>query len=350
MKKIFENLMENKNFKLILVFGIIKKIVIILLITYPLSSIGQTNPYSDKFAHTYSIVAKDANTGEMAVGVQSHWFSVGTLVSWGKSGVGVVATQSFVNPSYGPNGIELMENGVSAEEALKNLTDKDEGRDFRQAAMLDVNGSVNAFTGEKCIESAGHFVGENFSVQANMMLNDKVIPAMKKAFQDNSNLPLAERIIKVFEAAESVGGDIRGKQSAALIVVGAEKTSNVWEDKKIDLRVDDSSNPIKEIKRLLKVHRAYDHMNKGDLAIEENDMDKALSEYGKAQVLFPENHEMSFWKAIALLNNGKKEAARPILKKVFKENPNWKKLIYRLPKSGLILMKFKELDSYLNNL
>ena len=350
MKKIFENLMENINFKLILVFGIIKKIVIILLITYPLSSIGQTNPYSDKFAHTYSIVAKDANTGEMAVGVQSHWFSVGTLVSWGKSGVGVVATQSFVNPSYGPNGIELMENGVSAEEALKNLTDKDEGRDFRQAAMLDVNGSVNAFTGEKCIESAGHFVGENFSVQANMMLNDEVIPAMKKAFQDNSNLPLAERIIKVFEAAESVGGDIRGKQSAALIVVGAEKTSNVWEDKKIDLRVDDSSNPIKEIKRLLKVHRAYDHMNKGDLAIEENDMDKALSEYGKAQVLFPENHEMSFWKAIALLNNGKKEAARPILKKVFKENPNWKKLIYRLPKSGLILMKFKELDSYLNNL
>lgn len=342
--------MENKNFKLSLVFGIIKKIVIILLITYPLSSIGQTNPYSDKFAHTYSIVAKDANTGEMAVGVQSHWFSVGTLVSWGKSGVGVVATQSFVNPSYGPNGIELMENGVSAEEALKNLTDKDEGRDFRQAAMLDVNGSVNAFTGEKCIESAGHFVGENFSVQANMMLNDEVIPAMKKAFQDNSNLPLAERIIKVFEAAESVGGDIRGKQSAALIVVGAEKTSNVWEDKKIDLRVDDSSNPIKEIKRLLKVHRAYDHMNKGDLAIEENDMDKALSEYGKAQVLFPENHEMSFWKAIALLNNGKKEAARPILKKVFKENPNWKKLIYRLPKSGLILMKFKELDSYLNNL
>ena len=342
--------MENINFKLILVFGIIKKIVIILLITYPLSSTGQTNPYSDKFAHTYSIVAKDANTGEMAVGVQSHWFSVGTLVSWGKSGVGVVATQSFVNPSYGPNGIELMENGVSAEEALKNLTDKDEGRDFRQAAMLDVNGSVNAFTGEKCIESAGHFVGDNFSVQANMMLNDKVIPAMKKAFQDNSNLPLAERIIKVFEAAESVGGDIRGKQSAALIVVGAEKTSNVWEDKKIDLRVDDSSNPIKEIKRLLKVHRAYDHMNKGDLAIEENDMDKALSEYGKAQVLFPENHEMSFWKAIALLNNGKKEAARPILKKVFKENPNWKKLIYRLPKSGLILMKFKELDSYLNNL
>ncbi|MDA9373611.1 DUF1028 domain-containing protein [Flavobacteriaceae bacterium] len=350
MKKIFENLMENKNFKLILVFGVVKKIILILLLTFPFYSNGQSNPYSDKFAHTYSIVAKDASTGEMAVGVQSHWFSVGTLVSWGKSGVGVVATQSFVNPSYGPKGIELMENGVSAKEVLKKLTDQDEGKDFRQAAMLDVNGSLSAFTGEKCIESAGHFVGKNFSVQANMMLNDKVIPAMKKAFQDNSSLPLAERIIKVFEAAESVGGDIRGKQSAALIVVGAEKTSNVWEDKKIDLRVDDNSNPIKEIKRLLKVHRAYEHMNRGDLAIEENDMDKALSEYGKAQVLFPENHEMSFWKAIALLNNDKKDAARPILKKVFKENSNWKKLIYRLPKSGLILMKTKELDSYLKNL
>jgi uncharacterized Ntn-hydrolase superfamily protein len=350
MKKIFEDLMENKNFKLIIAFGMIKKLIIFLLLVFPFLSSGQTNPYSDQFAHTYSIVAKDTNTGEMAVGVQSHWFSVGTLVSWGKSGVGVVATQSFVNPSYGPNGIELMENGVSAEDALKNLTDKDEGRDFRQAAMLDANGSVNAFTGEKCIESAGHFVGENFSIQANMMLNDNVIPAMKKAFQDNSNLPLAERIIKVFEAAERVGGDIRGKQSAALIVVGAEKTSNVWEDKKIDLRVDDSSDPIKEIKRLLRVHRAYGHMNNGDLAIGENDMDKALSEYGKAQALYPENHEMSFWKAIALLNNGKKEAARPILKRVFKENPNWKKLIYRLPKSGLISMEFNDLDSYLKNL
>ncbi|MFQ3352183.1 MAG: putative Ntn-hydrolase superfamily protein, partial [Candidatus Marivariicella framensis] len=251
---------------------------------------------------------------------------------------------------YGPKGIELMESGVSAKDVLKKLTDQDEGRDFRQAAILDINGSVSAFTGEKCIESAGHFVGDNFSVQANMMLNDKVIPAMKKAFLDNSDLPLAERIIKVFEAAESVGGDIRGKQSAALIVVGAKKTSNVWEDKKIDLRVDDNINPIKEIKRLLKVHRAYEHMNKGDLAIEENDMEKALSEYGKAQVLFPENHEMSFWKAIALLNNGKKEAARPILKRVFKENSNWKKLIYRLPKSGIIIMKSKELDSYLKDL
>ena len=350
MKKKFEKLFGNRNFMFLIVFGLIKKLVVLLILIFPLFSSGQTNPYSDKFAHTYSIVAKDLKTGEMAVGVQSHWFSVGTLVSWGKSGVGVVATQSFVNPSYGPKGLELMENGVSAKNALEKLTNQDEGRDYRQAAMLDINGSVDAFTGKSCIESAGHYVGENFSVQANMMLNDKVIPYMKKAFLENVNLPLAERIIKVFEAAESVGGDIRGKQSAAIIVVGKDKTKNVWEDKKIDLRVDDSEDPIKEIKRLLKVHRAYEYMNEGDLAIEENDMEKALIEYGKAQSLFPENIEMSFWKAIALLNNGKKEDAKKIFKIVFKENINWKKLIYRLPKSGIISMTTQELDSYFTNL
>lgn len=326
-----------------------KKIILLSLLV-PLVFLGQNNPYSDKFAHTYSIVAKDVKTGEMAVGVQSHWFSVGTLVSWGKSGVGVVATQSFVNPSYGPRGLELMESGLTAKNALKKLTDQDEGRDYRQAAMIDVNGSVDAYTGESCIESAGHYVGENFSVQANMMLNNEVIPMMKKAFIENSDLPLAERIIKVFEAAESVGGDIRGKQSAAIIVVGGEVTKNIWEDKKIDLRVDDSEDPIKEITRLLKVHRAYEHMNEGDLAIEENDMDKALIEYGKAQSLFPNNTEMSFWKGIALLNNDRKKDAKEIFKKVFKENSNWKKLIYRLPKSGLISLTLNELDLFLKDI
>ena len=326
------------------------KKIILLSLLLPLVFLGQNNPYSDKFAHTYSIVAKDVKTGEMAVGVQSHWFSVGTLVSWGKSGVGVVATQSFVNPSYGPRGLELMESGLTAKNALKKLTDQDEGRNYRQAAMIDVNGSVDSYTGESCIESAGHYVGENFSVQANMMLNDKVIPMMKKAFVENSDLPLAERIIKVFEAAERVGGDIRGKQSAAIIVVGGEKTKNIWEDKKIDLRVDDSEDPIKEITRLLKVHRAYEHMNEGDLAIEENDMDKALVEYGKAQSLFPNNTEMSFWKGIALLNNDRKKDAKEIFKKVFRKNPNWKKLIYRLPKSGLISLTINDLDLFLKDI
>ena len=350
MKKIFNLFKSSTKFKMLLIFGLIKKLIVAFTLILPYLSNSQTNAYKDKFAHTYSIVAMDEKTGEMAVGVQSHWFSVGTLVSWGKSGVGVVATQSFVNPSYGPMGLKMMENGMSAKNALYKLTNEDEGKDYRQAAMLDINGSVGAFTGKSCIESAGHYIGKNFSVQANMMLNDKVIPSMKKAYLENDHLPLAERIITVFEAAEKVGGDVRGKQSAALIVVGNKKTENVWEDRKIDLRVDDSEDPIKEIKRLLKVHRAYEHMNQGDVAIEENDTKKALEEYSKAQSLFPENHEMSFWKAIALLNIGEKKQAKEIFKIVFKKNINWKKLIYRLPKSGIISMSKEELDTYFSDL
>jgi uncharacterized Ntn-hydrolase superfamily protein len=241
-----------------------------------------------------------------------------------------------------------MENEVSAEMALLNLISKDEGRDYRQVAMIDKNGSVSAYTGQKCIESASHYIGENFSVQANMMLNDMVVPAMKEAFIKNATLTLAERIIKVFEAAESVGGDIRGRQSAALIVVGPKKTKNSWEDKKIDLRVDDSENPVKEIKRLLKVYRAYEHMNKGDLAIEKNDMNLALKEYSMAQDLFPENIEMSFWKAIALINNDEANQAKPILIKVFEKDSNWRKLILRLPSSGLISLSKEDLETFLN--
>ena len=291
----------------------------------------------------------DEKTGEMAVGVQSHWFSVGTIVSWGKSGVGVVATQSFVNPSYGPEGIKLMESGVSAEDALTKLVSEDESRDYRQAAMLDINGSVKAFTGEKCIVDAGQYIGKNFSVQANMMLNDKVVPAMKKAFEENSELSLAERIIKVFEAAEESGGDIRGKQSAALLVVGPEKTDNEWQDKKIDLRVDDSENPVKEIKRLLKVHRAYEHMNKGDLAIEHGDMEQALIEYGSAEALFPDNLEMKFWKAVALLNNSRLNEAKEIFKYVIERNDNWEKLLLRLPGSNLISLSPEQVQTQILN-
>ena len=322
-----------------------KKILFLLL---PLFVFSQVK-IKKQLAHTYSIVAMDEKTGEMAVGVQSHWFSVGTIVSWGKSGVGVVATQSFVNPAYGPEGIKLMESGVSAEDALTKLVSEDESRDYRQAAMLDINGSVKAFTGEKCIVDAGQYIGKNFSVQANMMLNDKVVPAMKKAFEENSELSLAERIIKVFEAAEESGGDIRGKQSAALLVVGPEKTDKEWQDKKIDLRVDDSENPVKEIKRLLKVHRAYEHMNKGDLAIEHGDMEQALVEYGSAEALFPDNLEMKFWKAVALLNNTRLNEAKEIFKYVIERNDNWGKLLLRLPGSNLISLSPEQVKTQILN-
>lgn len=315
-----------------------------LLLFFPIIIFSQIK-VKKKLAHTYSIIAIDEKTGEMAVGVQSHWFSVGTIVSWAKSGVGVVATQSFVNPAYGPEGIKLMESGVSAENALTQLVSEDDSREYRQVAMLDVNGSIKAFTGEKCIISAGQYIGKNFSVQANMMLNDKVVPSMKKAFEENFKLPVAERIIKVFEAAEKSGGDIRGKQSAVILVVGSKKVKNEWEDKKIDLRVDDSENPIKEIKRLLKVSRAYEHMNKGDVAIEKGDMQKALSEYASAERLFPQNLEMKFWKAVALLNNSRVSQAREIFKYVINKNKNWEKLLLRLPASNLVSLSKNQIKN-----
>ncbi|MCM8569808.1 DUF1028 domain-containing protein [Gramella jeungdoensis] len=315
----------------------------LLLISFTSIQAQNIGVEKDAFAHTYSIVARDTVTGEMAVAVQSHWFSVGSLVPWGKSGVGVVATQSFVNPAYGPQGLELMANGLSAEQALTQMVEEDEGRDYRQVAFLDAHGSVSAFTGNNCVEAAEDLTGKNFSVQANMMLNDKVVPAMAEAFMRYSDYPLAERVMEVLKAAQKAGGDIRGKQSAALIVVGPEKTNKSWEDKKIDLRVDDHKNPIRELGRLLKVARAYEHMNKGDLAVEAGNMDKALKEYGAAEKMFPENLEMKFWKAVALANSGRIEEAKPIFDHVFEEDANWKEMLRRLPKSGILTISEEEL-------
>jgi uncharacterized Ntn-hydrolase superfamily protein len=320
--------------------------VALLYISVPAWS--QMHPASgDRLAHTFSIVARDITTGEMAVGVQSHWFSVGTIVSWGSSGVGVVATQSFVNPAYGPNGLDLMRSGKSAAEALQILVAADRGRDYRQVAFLDGKGSVSAYTGKNCISSASHAIGDNYSVQANMMLNEEVVPAMSKAFVEHARLPLAERVLQVLQAAQAAGGDIRGKQSAALIVVGPDPAEEVWNDKLIDLRVDDHAQPLEELERLLRVHRAYEHMNRGDLAVEHQDMELALQEYGAAEKMFPENLEMKYWKAVALANNGRMEEALPIFRYVFDRDTNWRELTQRLPASGLLSVSAEALQRIL---
>jgi uncharacterized Ntn-hydrolase superfamily protein len=306
---------------------------------------AQLHPQTgDQLAHTFSIVAMDTVSGEMAIGVQSHWFSVGTMVSWGRSGVGVVATQSFVNPAYGPNGLDLMAQGKTAEEALQILVEADRGRDYRQVAFLDVNGVVSTYTGKNCVASASHAIGKNYSVQANMMLNDDVVPVMSRAFVEHNDLPLAERVLKVLQAAQTAGGDIRGKQSAALIVVGPEVTDEPWTDHQIDLRVDDHQDPLGEMDRLLRVFRAYEHMNRGDLAVEHQDMELALEEYGAAEQMFPRNLEMKFWKAVALANNGRMEEALPVFEYVFDRDNNWRMLTGRLPASGLLTVTEEEVQ------
>ncbi len=308
---------------------------------------SQNKKPNDPLAHTFSIVARDANTGEMAVAVQSHWFSVGTAVSWAEAGVGAVATQSFTNKSFGPRGLELLKQGKSPQEAMDILLSDDEGRDFRQVAILDSKGRVATHTGKSCIDFAGDANGENFSVQANMMLNDKVVPAMERAWKENSQMPLAERMIAVLQAAQNAGGDIRGKQSAALLVVAAEASEEPWNDTLIDLRVDDAENPVKEIDRLLKVFRAYEHMNKGDLYVEKNEMKNAMDEYNSAMKMFPENLEMQYWTAITLANDKQVARASEMLQNIYNKDANWRQLTKRLPKVGLLDVSTEELKELL---
>ena len=299
----------------------------------------------ESLAHTFSIVARDEATGEMAVGVQSHWFSVGTAVPWGEAGVGVVATQAFVNKSYGVNGLALMKSGKTAPQALQDLLAKDEAREVRQVAMLDVNGNVESYTGKSCIDYASNITGKNFSVQSNMMLNNKVCPAMAKAFEASAGKPIAERVLAALKAAQAVGGDIRGKQSAAILVVAGKASAQPWNDKLIDLRVDDNALPLVELERLLSLYRAYEHMDKGDLATEKNDMKLAMDEYGAAMKMFPKNLEMQYWTAITLANNKKVKEATAMLQKIYLQDANWRELTKRLPKVNLLTVSSDELKA-----
>lgn len=326
-------------------------IFILVLLSITSSIIAQTRQVykqSEPLAHTYSIVARDEKTGEMAVAVQSHWFSVGSLVAWGEAGVGVVATQSFINKSFGVRGLALLKEGKTPQEALGILLSTDEAKEVRQVAILDKLGRVAVYTGKSCIKFAGHQKGNNFSVQANLMMSDKVWPAMAKAFEENNELPLAERVMTAMRAAQNQGGDIRGKQSAVLLVVKGESTGKVWDDKLIDLQVDDNAAPIEELDRLLKVYRAYEHMNNGDHAVETGNMKLASEEYQKAEKMFPDNLEMQFWHAITLLNNGQLGEGSTMLKSIFQKDNNWRILTARLPASGLLTVSEKELKIILN--
>jgi Uncharacterized conserved protein len=301
--------------------------------------------YSERepFAHTFSIVGRDARTGEMAVAVQSHWFSVGSAVSWGEAGIGVVATQSFVNKSFGLRGLAFLKEGKSPEEVMNLLLQNDPGKEVRQVAILDTKGRVATHTGKNCIDDAGHVNGENFSVQANMMLNKSIVPAMEKAWKENNSLALAERMIAVLKAAQQAGGDIRGKQSAALLVVKGVASNEPWNDRAIDLRVDDAAQPIAELERLLKTYRAYEHMNQGDLEIETGNMEKAMAEYRAAMTMFPDNLEMQYWTAITLASNKKIKEASVMLQKIYQKDQNWRELTRRLPKVGLLPVSPEEL-------
>ena len=285
--------------------------------------------------HTFSIVARDPATGQMGVAVQSHWFSVGAVVPWAEAGVGVVATQSFVDPSYGKLGLELMRTGKSAPDALKALLAGDATPEVRQVAMIDAAGRVAAHTGAKDIQAAGHQVGGTYSAQANLMLNATVWPAMARAFESAKG-DLADRMLAALDAAQAAGGDIRGRQSAALVVVTGTSTGKPWNDRLFDLRVDDNPEPLGELRRLVVLQRAYNHMNAGDLAVEKKDNEGALREYSAAAALAPDNLEMVYWHAVALVNMGRVDESLALFRRVFRGDTNWKTLTPRLPAAGLL--------------
>jgi uncharacterized Ntn-hydrolase superfamily protein len=314
-----------------------------------LSFTSQSQVYSSKqpLVHTFSIVARDEKTGEMAVGVQSHWFSVGTSVPWAEAGVGAVATQSFVDKSYGPKALALLKKGFTAQQAMDSLTNADPGREVRQVAIVDNKGNIATHTGKNCIQVAKHIKGKHFSVQSNMMLGDQVNEYMVKAFEQSSNKPLAERVLLALEAAQQAGGDIRGMQAAALVVVPGKPTET-WNNKSVDLRVDDAAKPLQELRRLYNVHLAYEHMNRGDLAVEKNNMPLAMDEYNAAMKLFPANLEMQYWTAITLANNKQVAKALPMLKTIFTRDKNWKELTRRLPPVGLLTVTPAELTKILS--
>ena len=322
-----------------------KRLLALLLLALPLHA-------------TFSIVARDPATGQIGVAVQSHWFAVGQVVPWAEAGVGAVATQSFVDPSYGKLGLELLRAGKSAPDALRALLAGDAACQVRQVGIIDASGSVVTFTGGNDIAAAGAIagsgrgeehkcgalsVGRDFAVQANLMASDKVWPAMAKAYAEAKG-DLAERMLASLDAAQAAGGDIRGRQSAALIVVNAKSTGRAWQDRAFDVRVDDHANPLAELRRLVALQRAYNHMNAGDLAVEHKDHEAALREYSAAEELAARTPgvaqsriaEMTYWHAVALVNMNRFEEALPLFARVFALEPSWRELTPRLAKAGLL--------------
>ncbi|MGH9464489.1 MAG: DUF1028 domain-containing protein [Thermoanaerobaculia bacterium] len=283
--------------------------------------------------HTYSIVARDPASGELGVAVQSHWFSVGAVVTWGEAGVGVVATQSFAEISYGPLGLDLMRSGKTAGQALAALLAADLHPEVRQVAMVDRHGNVAVHTGSACIAAAGHHQGEQYSAQANLMERDTVWDAMAAAFEASPG-DLTDRLLAALDAGQAEGGDIRGSQSAALLVVPGETAGAPWRERLVDLRVEDHPQPLAELRRLVQVHRAYERMNAGDERLAEGDAAGALAEYSAAAALAPDNVEIRFWQAVTLAQGGRIEDALPIFQEVFAREPRWREVTRRLPAAG----------------
>lgn len=310
-------------------------VIFLLVAAIPaLAGQGDTPVQPVRPVNTYSIVCYDTLTGEFGAAVQSHWFKVADVI-WAEPGVGAVATQSLADFTYGPLGLEMMKLGKTSQQALDGILTSDPNYDVRQVAMIDANGIIAVHTGESCIAEAGHKTGANYSVQANLMEKNTVWSAMAAAFEQTDG-DLADKMMAALEAAQAEGGDIRGMQSAAMIVVTGDPTGRPWADRLVDIRVDDAPQPLKELRRLLNITRAYDRMNEGDELLADGDIEGAAAAYTIASELAPGNLEIQFWHAVTLVSMGEIDRALPIFKQVFAKDSGWRELVPRLVDADLL--------------
>lgn len=289
-------------------------------------------------ATTYSIVARDTATGEIGVAVQSHWFSVGSLVPFAEAGVGAVATQSFVEPAFGAAGLALMRSGRSAPDALRRLLSSDPGVEIRQVAMIDARGRVGVFTGGRSVPYAGHRTGLQFSVQANLVDRPDVWTTMARAYE-NARGDLAERMLAALAAAERASGDTGGRKSAAIIVVASRATGRAWDDRILDLRVEDHVDPIGELRRLVGLSQAYRYLSEGDERLSRGQLSLALQSYEKAVSRVPDastDGEVAFWAGIRLVSAGQEQTGVAYLRRAQTVQSNWVEVMRRLPASGML--------------
>jgi uncharacterized Ntn-hydrolase superfamily protein len=283
---------------------------------------------------TYSIVARDPVSGQLGVAVQSCWPMVGAVVSWAEPGVGAVATQSFTEVGYGPRGLDLLRAGSTAADALATLVAADSGEAVRQVAIIDRSGSAAAHTGARCIAEAGHLMSDGVSVQANMMERPTVWPAMLDAWLSTDG-DLADRFMAVLRAAETEGGDVRGRQSAAMLIVGAERTDRPW-DRLVDLRVDDSPEPLDELARLLRLHRGFEAMDEGEQLAMAGNLDAAAAAFERANELAPDDDQVGLAWVVARFASGRGDGVRDDARRIIGANPRWPLWLRRMADSGML--------------
>jgi uncharacterized Ntn-hydrolase superfamily protein len=283
---------------------------------------------------TYSIVARDRESGALGVAVQSDWFAVGGTVPWAEAGVGAVATQSFAETSFGPLGLELLRAGKTPDQVLAALTAADDAAPRRQVGIVDADGRAAVHTGDGCVAEAGHVIGEGFACQANMMERPTVWEAMAATFASSSST-FTNRLLNALDAAEAEGGDIRGRQSAAMLIVAAEPSGRPWADRLVDLRVENHPDPLRELRRLVSCHEAYRQNGKAQSAFMSGDVAGAEAGQRSALELAPDDVQLAFWAGLTLAGLGKFDDARAQIARAVAANPRYATFLRRLPEAGV---------------